>query len=445
MRHREARGAAGLLGMLAGALAVALLAGAGCSGERQQQPGGPGEANSPAGDDANDANAVSAFDRDGFLAGTGESLLPRREGGRYMTPVVAPTPERVDRLQLPDGFSVGLWAKGLGRIRMMALGPDGEVYITHPRRGGVLKMADTDGDGQADVQEMVVDLDRVHGLYVHEGKTMYLATVGEVFTAGIDGGKVGEPKRIVTGMPTARGHHNRTLAIGPDGRLYITVGSTCNCCWEKNPENATMLVAEADGSNRRIFARGLRNTIGFGWHPKTGELWGMDHGIDWLGPDRPVEELNHIRKGRHYGWPWVYGDRNTIPIERHEAIGSLEEFAPKTTPPVLGYQAHSSPIAMVFYTGEQFPQEYRNDAFVAFHGSWNRNQPVGYEVVRVVFDDDGRPQRFEKFLTGFLVTDVDKPYAFGRPAGLVVLADGSLLVGDDAAGAIYRVSYDGER
>ncbi|MFP4053029.1 MAG: PQQ-dependent sugar dehydrogenase [Phycisphaerae bacterium] len=422
------------------AMAAALAATVGCSNDPENDANVPSTQPTTADDEA-----WEAFNADGFLAGSGESLLPKREGGRYFTPVHKPTDQLVAKLKLPEGFKVGIWARGLGRPRMMALGADGTVYITRPSQDDVIALRDADGDGSADGRgRTVVELEDVHGIYIHEGSKAYLATVGEVFTCDIaSDGTWSEPRRIVTGMPTARGHHNRTLAIGPDGKLYITVGSTCNCCWEKNLENATMLVADADGRDREVFARGLRNTIGFGWHPETGELWGMDHGIDWLGPDTPPEELNQIRKGHHYGWPWVYGDRNTIGIEKHKAIGSLKEFAEKTTPPVIGYQAHSSPIQMAFYTADQFPSEYRNDAFVAFHGSWNRNQPVGYEVVRVRFDDKGRPQQFEPFLTGFLQKGAIKPFTFGRPAGLVVDADGSLLVGDDATGVVYRVWHEG--
>ncbi|MFP4141689.1 MAG: PQQ-dependent sugar dehydrogenase [Phycisphaerae bacterium] len=394
---------------------------------------------------AADANAWEAFNADGFLAGSGESLLPQREGGRYFTPVRQPVEERMEKLKLPDGFRIAIWAKDLGRPRMMATGSDGTVYITRPRSDDVIALRDADNDGRADGEPTIVcELDEVHGIYIHEGRTVYLATVGEVFTCKIRGdGSWTKPQRILTGMPTASGHHNRTLAIGPDGKLYITVGSTCNCCWEENLENATMLIADPNGANREIFARGLRNTIGFGWHPKTEQLWGMDHGIDWLGPNTPPEELNHIERGHHYGWPWVYGNRNTIGIEKHEAIGSLKEFAGKTTPPVLGYQAHASPLQMVFYTAEAFPEEYYNDAFVAFHGSWNRSNPVGYEVVRIRFDDAGQPRAFEPFVTGFLQDRPQGTTTFGRPCGLAVTREGDLLIGDDTTGVVYRVWYEG--
>jgi glucose/arabinose dehydrogenase len=220
--------------------------------------------------------------------------------------------------------------------------------------------------------------------------------------------------------------------------LYITVGSTCNCCLEKSPESATILRAKADGSDRKVFAKGLRNTLGFGWHPKTKEMWGMDHGSDWLGDDVPQEELNKLEEGKHYGWPLVYEDRKVIPL-KDTPEAELQEFAKKTEPPALGYQAHSAPIQMTFYTGDQFPAEYRNDAFVCMRGSWNRKPPAGYEVVRIRFDPSGKPVKFEQFLTGFLLKG---PEHFARLAGIAQARDGSLFVGDDTNGVIYRVTYD---
>lgn len=416
-------------------LGIAAVVMAGCGGGSGNS--GNGTAGKPDSYGGTPGGLVTALTA--FMAGDGQSLLPDRKGGQYFTPIKPATDEMIARLKAPAGFKVDAWAKGLGNPRMMAVGPDGAIYVTRPATGEVIALRDADGNGTADKPQTVVRLPGVHGIYIHEGTKMYLATVGEAFVCDIEAGKVGKPHKIVEKMPTASGHHNRTLAIGPDGRLYITVGSTCNCCWEKNPENATMLVAAADGSDRRVFARGLRNTIGFGWHPQTRQLWGMDHGIDWLGADEPPEELNHIEEGKHYGWPFVYGDRKTIPIERHEAVGSLKEFAGTTQPPALALQAHSSPLAMVFYTGGQLGDEYRNDAFLALHGSWNRASPVGYKVVRIRFKD-GKPAGYEDFLSGFLVTDGDRPYTFGRPAGLAVMKDGSLLVGDDENGVIYRIS-----
>jgi glucose/arabinose dehydrogenase len=247
---------------------------------------------------------------------------------------------------------------------------------------------------------------------------------------------------LLDGLPPAGNHPNRTIGVGPEGTLYVSVGSTCNACVEESPLSATIVRVpreESAGAARpEVFARGLRNTIGFAWHPQTRQFWGMDHGIDWLGDDRPPEELNLLEQGKNYGWPFVWGERQSIPLDSHPAVGNLAQYAATTTPPVLGYQAHSAPLQMVFYTAGQFPPEYRNDAFVAMHGSWNRKPPTGYEVVRIHFAD-GRPVEFREFLTGFLLEDGTK--AFGRPAGLAVAADGSLLVGDDVNGMIYRVSY----
>jgi glucose/arabinose dehydrogenase len=193
-----------------------------------------------------------------------------------------------------------------------------------------------------------------------------------------------------------------------------------------------------EGGERSVFARGLRNTIGFAWHPETRELWGMDHGSDWRGDDQPPEELNRLVEGADYGWPLCFGDRKPDPLFDSQKVKDKVEHCRKTQPPALGYQAHSAPIAMVFYGGAQFPADHRNDAFVAMHGSWNRVPATGYKVARVHFEH-GRPVRFEDFLTGFLVEDGRGH--FGRPAGLAVTRDGALLVSDDTNGIIYRVSH----
>ncbi|HEV2734216.1 MAG TPA: PQQ-dependent sugar dehydrogenase [Longimicrobiaceae bacterium] len=224
--------------------------------------------------------------------------------------------------------------------------------------------------------------------------------------------------------------------------LYVSVGSTCNNCGETNRENATLLRMRTDGSDRGVYASGLRNMIGWDWHPATGQLWGMDHGSDWRGDDLPPEELNRVENGTHYGWPFCYGDRRVDAFTPAAPPGGDRQgFCRRTAAPVLTYTAHAAPIGMVFYKGMQFPAEYRGDAFVAMRGSWNRRPPSGYKLVRIRFDAAGSPTRIEDFVTGFLSRDGQ---AFrGRIAGVAVARDGSVLFADDTNGVIYRVAYAG--
>jgi glucose/arabinose dehydrogenase len=219
--------------------------------------------------------------------------------------------------------------------------------------------------------------------------------------------------------------------------LYISVGSDCNACAEPDGEHATMLRTPLEGGARTVFAKGLRNTIGFDWDPVTRELWGMDNGIDNAGDEEPPEELNRLTQGGDYGWPFRYGDNRVNRLFDRVKV-ARSEFEKQTSAPVLTSDAHAAPIGMVFYAGGAFPADYRESAFVALHGSWNRASATGYKVVRIVFRD-GKPERFEDFLTGFLVSS-GKAYV-GRPAGVAIGKDGALLVSDDSNGVIYRVAY----
>lgn len=350
-----------------------------------------------------------------------------------------PTPERIRQLSVPDGFEVGVFARDLDNIRMFAVGDDGTLYATRRTQGDVLMLRDTDSDGQADVIRSAARQNQAHGITLRDGKA-YIATIREVYAADIqDDGTFGPMRCIIDDLPDGGQHPNRTLAFGPDDKLYVSIGSSCNACDEPNQEHATMLQISPDGS-RRVFARGLRNTIGFAWHPQTEELWGMDHGSDWLGNDEPPEELNRLVDGAHYGWPWVYGMgkvNHSVPWPTDREM-SRDEFAEKSTKPVLTYVAHSSPLGLVFYTARQFPAVYRNSAFITMRGSWNRKPPSGYEVIVARFEN-GSPTRFEPFMGGFLIEDGQA--CFGRPVGIAVARDGSLLVGDDTNGMIYRISH----
>ncbi len=348
--------------------------------------------------------------------------------------------EYLNRLQVPPGFKVNVFAKDVGKPRMIVVADDGTVYITR-RSNDVVALKDTDGDGKSDEMKVVLkDLPQVHGIALR-GNHVYLATPAEVWLSErTEDGSLAKPRKIAEGLPNGGQHSSRTLGIGPDDMLYINVGSTCNNCIEVNKESATMQRVALDGKSRTTFAKGLRNTLGFGWHPQTRELWGMDHGTDFLGNDVPPEELNHVSEGKDYGWPRCFGQQRIDPTRDKPEGMTREAFCAKTEAAVLDFPAHSSPLGFVFYTGNQFPAAYRNDAFVALHGSWNRNPPSGFKIVHVKFED-GKATRFEDFVTGFTLEN--GAAQFGRPTGLAVAKDGALLLTDDANGVIYRISYAG--
>jgi glucose/arabinose dehydrogenase len=260
-----------------------------------------------------------------------------------------------------------------------------------------------------------------------------------VYTAELNkDGTLGKIKPIITDLPDAGQHHNRTLKFGPDSMLYISIGSTCNTCNETTKESATMLQMKPDGSRRRIYCKGLRNTIGFDWNPITQELWGWDNGVDHQGDTISKEEFNKLTDGGDYGWPYIY--EKGFFDRHHDPKGMThEEYASKTTYPVLTYDAHAASMEFMFYKGTQFPEEYRNDGFIAFRGSWNRRQPAGYNIVRVHFNKAGQPVSLENFFYGFLIEN--STAEFGRPVGIAQYIDGSLLVSDDTNGVIYRITY----
>lgn len=359
------------------------------------------------------------------------------------------TPDKLARLKVPAGFQLTVMATDLGNARMMHVMPDGGVYLTRRAQGDIWYLRDLNRDGKfegTERRQVATNLKLVHGLDVKAGK---LYAVGEKTIWVMDiarDGTLSVPRVFADGFPDAGQHPARGLKWGPDGYLYASFGSTNNDTPTQNPEEATLLRLRPDGQWREVYARGLRHTIGFGWHPVTKVLYGMDQGSDWHGDNIPPEELNVLKRTGNYGWPFCYGAKNPDPYTTTANIpGKITkaEYCAMTTGSTLNYTAHAAAIGMAFYTGTQFPAEFRNDAFVAFRGSWNRTEPSGYEIARVVFDGANQPTGIEPFITGFVYQEGGEWKQFGRVAGVAVYTDGSLLFTDDQSGVIYRVRYTG--
>jgi glucose/arabinose dehydrogenase len=427
---RGGSGSGGTAGMAAGAAGE----GAGDAGEggTSTDAGAGGEGPSGAGGVAGDGAAGESSAGEGGAAGGGG------DGPNVFRPELRPfTDELFESLDVPTGFTLNVYARDLGHARMLGV-HGGHVYLTRPMQGDVLRFVDAAADGVAESTVTVASaLPNVHGI-AFSGSSVFLATDKRVIKGTINAsGDFEGLADIVTDLPDGGQHPYRTLGVGPDALLYVSVGSSCDACAETNPEHATILRMGLDASARAVFARGLRNTIGFDWAPGTNELWGMDHGSDMRGDDLPPEELNRIEAASDYGWPYCYGDREIDPIIDDPPGMTKATYCTNTKPSALEFQAHGAPIGMVFYDGASFPAEYDGDAFVALHGSWNRFPPTGYKVVRVRFNG-GEPIMAEDFVSGFLIED--GAAQFGRPAGIAVAPDGALLFTDDDNGMVYRVS-----
>jgi glucose/arabinose dehydrogenase len=342
-------------------------------------------------------------------------------------------------LTAPSGFTVSVFASGVTNGRLMAVSPDGVLFVARQSRGDVVALPDRDKDGKADSVDVVAGgLTRPHSL-AFNGGYLYIATNPAVLRVKYANGKVeGTPDKFVDLPVSTTSHWTRTIGFGRDGKLYVAIGSSCNLCEDEDPRRTTIMVYNADGTGGRPYAKGLRNVIGFDWDPRTGVLWADDMGEDNHGEEKPSDEINRVEDGKHYGWPYFI-DNNVPNPNLTAAKGSLN--AADATPPALALQPHSSPIDLRFYTGNRFPAEYRGAMFVALHGSSAaaRKERLPGRVVRVVFKD-GKPTGVEDFVTGWLKDG----QVLGRPAGLITGADGALYISDDNKGFVYRVSYAGK-
>jgi glucose/arabinose dehydrogenase len=348
-------------------------------------------------------------------------------------PQAPPTPAE---LKAPPGFTVTVFASDVTNGRLMAVSPDGVLYVARQSKGDVVALPDRNKDGKADSMDIVASgLTRPHGLAFNKG-WLYIATNPAVLRVKYANGKVeGTPEKFIDLPVSTTPHWTRTIGFDKSGKLYVAIGSSCNLCEDEDPRRATIMVYNADGTGGRPFAKGLRNAIGFDWDPRTGALWADDMGEDKQGDEKPPDEVNRVEDGKHYGWPYFIG-HNEPNASLQNPKGSLK--VADAVPPAVALEAHSSPIDLRFYTGRQFPAAYRGALLVALHGSSpnNRKDRVGYKVVRVVFKD-GKPTGVEDFITGWLKDG----QVLGRPAGLITGADGALYITDDNKGFVYRVSY----
>src|SRR5437773_12479594 len=335
-------------------------------------------------------------------------------------------------LYVPSGFHVNIYAQTSGGPRFMALAPDGSVYVTLTGQGQVVRLLDLDHDGVAESSAVFKSgLTGPHGI-AFRGDTLYVAEENGV--KRYDPGVV-SPVQLVSNLPTG-GHSTRTVAFGPDNMMYVSVGSSSNINPETDTLRAAVMRYNLNGTGGRVFARGLRNSVGLAFHPTTGALWATNNDRDDIGGSNvamtdslPPQRVNILTLGGNYGWPQCY-----LPGKQNPEYPTANRST--VTAPAITFTAHSAPLGIAFYTGTMFPVDYQGDAFIAYHGSWDRTVPTGAKVVRVQVQGGVRVA-ITDFVVGWLSTN---PY-WGRPAGLLVLPDGSLLISDDASGRIWRVSY----
>ena len=344
------------------------------------------------------------------------------------------TNQLLKKVTLPPGFKIKLYAEKVPNARSMTLSPSGTVFVGTRKKGNVYAVMDKDQDQKADeVLTIAAGLNMPNGVAFRDGH-LYVAEVNRIIRFNDIEQNLSRPPLpagIFDGYPSDRHHGWKFIRFGPDGKLYVPVGAPCNICESQNRVYASLTRLNPDGQNLEIFAHGIRNTVGFDWHPVTQELWFTDNGRDWLGDDIPPDELNRAATpGLHFGYPYCHGRTIADPDFGHKR--ACGEF----TAPAIELDPHVAALGMRFYTGRMFPAEYRHQIFIAEHGSWNRNKKIGYRI-SVVTLENNRTASYKPFAQGWKIEEG----FWGRPVDLLVMPDGALLVSDDYKGAIYRISY----
>lgn len=337
-------------------------------------------------------------------------------------------------IRLPPGFTIDYYAENVPGARSLTRGPDGIVFVGTRGEGKVYALVDSSGDQKADrVVTLAEGLFLPNGVAYRNG-SLYVAEVNRILRYDDITGRLDNPPAPVVvseAFPGDTLHGWKFIAFGPDGKLYVPVGAPCNACVPPSPEYAAIHRMNPDGSDLELYASGIRNTVGFDWDPLTGDLWFTDNGRDWLGENLPPDELNLAPgQGMNFGFPYCYGEN--VPDPNLNSGGSCAGYTPAAQP----LPAHVASLGMRFYTGTMFPDEYRNQIFIAEHGSWNRIVPTGYRV-SLVRRENNTPVSYEIFAEGWLQNGIP----WGRPVDVLVMPDGALLVSDDLLGAVYRISY----
>ena len=349
-------------------------------------------------------------------------------------PAWGAAPFSAQDISLPEGFAISIFADNIPDARSLALGPKGTLFVGTRRAGRVYALLDEDQDYRADRTIVIAEGLRMPNGVALKGGDLYVAEVNRIIRFDDIAGnlKADMPFKVVNDtFPDDTRHGWKFIRFGPDGKLYVPVGAPCNVCRETDRRFATIMRMNADGTDLAVFAEGVRNSVGFDWHPQTRELWFTDNGRDWLGDDFPPDELNYApTDGLHFGFPFFHG-RN-VPDPVFGEIVPQRKF--REPAQVLG--PHVAALGMRFYTADLFPERYRGQIFIAEHGSWNRSQPIGYRITLVRLDGD-RAISYDVFASGWLSDDG----VMGRPVDLAILPDGSMLVSDDDAGRIYRITY----
>ena len=357
---------------------------------------------------------------------------------------IVDTPIVIDKsnnlgISLPDGFSISVYADDVENARSLCYSPDGTLYVGTRGLGTVYALKDTDGDNKVDQKFILMeDANMPNGVAFRDGD-LYVAEVSRVikFTdieKNLSNPPV--PEIVYDSYPTEEHHGWKYVAFGPDGKLYVPVGAPCNICESEDPVFNSITRLDVDTKEMEIVQKGVRNTVGFTWHPETKKLWFTDNGRDWMGDDMPACELNMAGEDNlHFGYPYCH-QGNLLDDE----FGNNHDCKDYTAP-VQNLGAHVAPLGIEFYTGNMFPDKYKNKvAFIAEHGSWNRSSKVGYRISMVTLDEDHNAIDYSVFAEGWL--DKEKDEAWGRPVDIEYLPDGSMLISDDYGDAIYRITYD---